>query len=163
MNETHKCPVCGQESKQVNNGHNRSGAQRVLCRHCRKVYTLEPKQHEISEEIREQSIKMYYSGVSGRGVGGYFGMDKSNVYNWIKKKTQIMEDDYQILELDELYWFVERKGNGKTRENVYIITLVSRKPHQIVGFDVALDKSRDRIQALADAASETKRYCTDGY
>ena len=28
---------------------------------------------------------MYYSGVSGRGVGKVLGMSKSNVYNWIKK------------------------------------------------------------------------------
>jgi transposase len=28
---------------------------------------------------------MYYSGVSGRGVGKYFRMSKANVYNWIKK------------------------------------------------------------------------------
>ena len=30
-------------------------------------------------------MKMYYSGVSGRGVGKVLGMNKSNVYNWIKK------------------------------------------------------------------------------
>lgn len=28
---------------------------------------------------------MYYSGVSGRGVGKVLGMNKANVYNWIKK------------------------------------------------------------------------------
>ena len=30
---------------------------------------------------------MYYSGVSGRGVGKVLGMSKANVYNWIKKRT----------------------------------------------------------------------------
>ena len=30
-------------------------------------------------------MKMYYSGVSGRGVGKILGMNKANVYNWIKK------------------------------------------------------------------------------
>ncbi|GHU60286.1 hypothetical protein FACS1894171_1160 [Clostridia bacterium] len=41
--------------------------------------------------------------------------------------------------------------------------MVSREPRQIVGFDVARDKSRDRIQAIVDAAPEAKKYCTDGY
>jgi transposase-like protein len=79
------CPFCGQEGKQVNNGHNRSGTQRVLCRTCGKTHTLEPKRREISEKVRENAIKMYYSGVSGRGVANYFGFNKSNVVRWLKK------------------------------------------------------------------------------
>jgi len=67
------------------------------------------------------------------------------------------------LELDELYWFVERKSRSETRENVYLMTMVSRNPRQIVGFDVARDKSPMRIQAMVDAAPEAKYYCTDGY
>ncbi|GHU95482.1 hypothetical protein FACS1894208_08360 [Clostridia bacterium] len=73
---------------------------------------------------------------------------------------QVLHNCY---ELDELYWFVERKGSSETRENVYVMTMVSRKPRQIVGFDVARDKSRERIQAIVDAAPEAKKYCTDGY
>jgi hypothetical protein len=34
-----------------------------------------------SDEIREQALKPYFSGVSGRGVGNIFGMSKANVYN----------------------------------------------------------------------------------
>lgn len=29
-------------------------------------------------------MKMYYSGVSGRGVGKILGMNKADVYNWMK-------------------------------------------------------------------------------
>jgi IS1 family transposase len=67
------------------------------------------------------------------------------------------------LELDELYWFVERKPRTETRENVYVMTMVSREPRQIVGFDVARDKSPARIQAMVDAAPEAEKYCTDGW
>ena len=67
------------------------------------------------------------------------------------------------MELDELYWFVERKSKSDTRENVYLMTMVSRNPRQIVGFDVARDKSPTRIQAMVDTAPEAKFYCTDGY
>ena len=45
------------------------------------------KQHAYPEETRELAIKMYYGGVSARGVGKILGMNKSNVTNWIKKET----------------------------------------------------------------------------
>jgi IS1 family transposase len=67
------------------------------------------------------------------------------------------------LELDELYWFVERKPRTETRENVYLMTMVSRKPRQIVGFDVARDKSPERIQKIVDSAPAAEKYCTDGW
>ena len=70
---------------------------------------------------------------------------------------------YEMLELDELYWFVERKPSTRTRENVYVLTMVSRTPRQIVGFDVAYDKSPERIQAMVDATAPSQHYCTDGY
>ncbi len=66
-------------------------------------------------------------------------------------------------ELDELYWFVERKPRSKTGENVYVITMVNREPRKIAGFSVAYDKSFERIQAIVDSAPYAKKHCTDGY
>ena len=82
-------------------------------------------------------------------------MDKKNDVN--------VENFFEILELDELYWFIERKPRTATRENVYLMTMVSRSPRQIVGFDVACDKSPDRIQQMVDTAPSASKYCTDGY
>jgi IS1 family transposase len=62
-----------------------------------------------------------------------------------------------------LYWFIGRKGKGKTRENVYLMTMVSREPRQIVGFAVAYDKSPERIQGIVDSAPPSHKYCSDGY
>ncbi len=73
------------------------------------------------------------------------------------------ENKQTFLELDELWWFVERKPRSETRENVYLMTMVSRKPRQIAGFDVAFDKSPARIQAIVDSAPEAENYCTDGW
>ena len=69
----------------------------------------------------------------------------------------------EIVELDELYWFLERKPRTETRENIYIMTMVSRKPRQIVGHVASVDKSSRTIQQLMDAAPEAQKYCTDGY
>ena len=81
----------------------------------------------------------------------------------LKKTAQIPNPNYQILEVDELYWFVGQKGTSETRENCYVIPIVSRLPRQIVGIDAAFDKSPERIQTLIDAAPPAENYCTDGY
>lgn len=62
-----------------------------------------------------------------------------------------------------MYWFVGKKPRTETRENTYIITMISRNPRQIVGFDVAFDKSPRRIQRIVDNAPEAKEYFTDGW
>lgn len=77
-----------------------------------------------------------------------------------EKKTEKVSEH---LELDEMYWFIGRKGTAKTRENVYLITMVSRNPRIIVGFDVAFDKSPERIQKIVDSSPEADFYYTDGY
>jgi len=85
INESRSCPGCGKAENQVNAGKNRSGTQRCFCKDCKKYYTLGAKTRAYSEEIQQQALRIYYSGVSGRGVGKILGMSKANVYNWIKK------------------------------------------------------------------------------
>ena len=84
IDENRRCP-CGKAENQTKQGRNRSGTQRCMCMECGIYYTVEPKKREYSEETKQQAIKIFYSGVSGRGVGKILGMNKSNVYNWIKK------------------------------------------------------------------------------
>ena len=91
-NKKHKCPKCGAEEKQIKRGVNRSKTQRYGCMICGTRYTPEPKKHTYTEEERQEAIKMYYSGVSGRGVAKFFGFNKANVYNWIKKNEQPVQN-----------------------------------------------------------------------
>ena len=67
----------------------------------------------------------------------------------------------ETVELDELYWFLERKPRTETRENIYIMTMVSRKPRQIVGHVASVDKSSRTIQQMVDAAPEAQKYRTN--
>lgn len=85
VDEARRCPKCGKIENQVKRGRNRSGTQRCECRLCGTLYTMNAKSRAYSEKEREQAIKTYYSGVSGRGVGALFGMGKENVVRWIKK------------------------------------------------------------------------------
>ena len=93
MENTKKlCPRCGATDGQMKNGKNRSGTQTMLCRHCKKTYTLlEPKRNAYSEETRALALKIFYAGASGRGVGKVLKMSKANVYNWIKKNSSDSE------------------------------------------------------------------------
>ena len=81
----------------------------------------------------------------------------------LKKTTPTQQSKQTFYELDELWWFVGRKPRTETRENVYVMTMVSRNPRQIVGFDVAYDKSPKRIQNIVDSAPDADYYCTDGW
>lgn len=76
---------------------------------------------------------------------------------------QQQQKSFDYVELDELYWFIERKNTEKTVKNIYVITMVSRQLRQILGFDVAFDKTSERIQKIVDYAPEAEKYCTDGY
>ena len=106
-----------------------------------------------------------------RGVGKILNMSKSNVMNWIKKAIQeekveekIVEvEEVETAEMDELYWFMKRKPRTKTRENIYIMTLVNRNPRQILGHSVSHDKSAPTLQSVVDSSSIAQQYCTDGY
>lgn len=77
---------------------------------------------------------------------------------WISQKT-----NYDAFELDELYWFINKKARTETRENTYVMTMVSRIPRQIVGFDAKSDKKAFRIQRIVDSVPPAKKYYTDGY
>ena len=77
------------------------------------------------------------------------------------EKCKTSEPD--IVEMDELYWFLERKSHTETRENIYIMTMVSREPRQIVAHVVSTDKASQTIQKMVDSAPKAEYYCTDGY
>ena len=51
----------------------------------------------------------------------------------------------------------------REKNRIYVITLVSREKRQIVGYDLAFDKSRERIQKLVDSSPKADHYYSDAY
>lgn len=51
----------------------------------------------------------------------------------------------------------------REKNKIYVMTLVSRDKRQIVGYDIAFDKSRDRIQQLVDRSPKAFRYYSYAY
>ena len=110
-----ECKNCGKETGQIKAGKTRVGSQKYKCKHCGKVYTPNPKERSYSEEIKKQAIKLYMEGNSGRAVGRILGISKNICLYWIKKYAKTLTDKsypnerVEVIEMDELYSFVERK------------------------------------------------------
>ena len=69
----------------------------------------------------------------------------------------------EVAELDELYHYVLRKAKTKTKENIYIIAIVSREPRQFLGLVASKDKNPKTIQDLVWASPHAEKYFSDGY
>ena len=54
-------------------------------------------------------------------------------------------------------------ASSREKNKIYVITLVSRDKRQIVGYDIAFDKSRERIQRLVDNSPKASKYYSDSY
>lgn len=77
---------------------------------------------------------------------------------WISDLT--LKDFFEI---DELYHFIKEQSRTETRENTYVMPLISRTPRQIVSFAVENSKSAKEIQPIVDNAPVAWQYNTDGY
>lgn len=77
-----RCPKCGRTEGQMKTGFNRSGSQRCICKYCDCKYTLNPK---YPEDLKQEAIRLYKTGLSGREVGRILNINKASVLNWIRK------------------------------------------------------------------------------
>lgn len=76
---------------------------------------------------------------------------------WISAGTK-----FDTFEMDEIYWFLNHKERTETRENIYIMTMMSRIPRQIVGFSVDNSIKSNILQNIVDSVPPASEYCTDG-
>lgn len=63
-----------------------------------------------------------------------------------------------FFEMDELYHFIKERPRTETRENTYVIPLMSRFPRQIVSFAVEESKSAKELQSVVDNAPQAYQY-----
>ena len=110
-----KCERCKIEKEQIKAGKTKSGSQKYKCKVCEKVYMPNLKERNYSEEVKKQAIKQNTEGNSGRAVGRILGISKNICLYWIKKYAKKIQtknranERVEVIEMDELYSFVERK------------------------------------------------------
>jgi IS1 family transposase len=64
--------------------------------------------------------------------------------------------------MDELWHFISKRPRTETHENVYLMTMTSEEPRQIVGFCASKTKTAVEMQEIADSVPAAERYFTDG-
>lgn len=117
------CPRCGKE--EVWKTGRPRGKQQYQCKNCRRKFITELN---YSEEFKREAIQIFYEGNSGRAVGRIKGINKSTVYNWIKKlnkkiqKEAIVDEEnkstesktVEEIEMDELFTYTKDKKTEHT-------------------------------------------------
>ena len=76
---------------------------------------------------------------------------------WISPRTE-----NSAYEMDEVYWFINNRKEHENGINTYIMTMISRKPRQIVGFAVDKSVNSKALQGLVDSVAAADEYFTDG-
>ncbi len=79
------CYHCGSE-KLVKNGHDPQGKQRYLCRSCGRASLENPAAVGYSEEKKAEILRAYQERSSLRGLARTFGVSRTTVTAWLKKK-----------------------------------------------------------------------------
>ena len=130
MDKELKCPKCGKE--EIWKSGKSKGKQQYQCKSCKRKFITEKN---YSKEFKNKAIAIFYEGNSGRAVGRIMGINKSTVYNWIKKldeklqdvnytekNTAVKTEQTEEIEMDELFDYIKAKkkslrnnvGNKKT-------------------------------------------------
>ena len=95
---------------------------------------------------QEVGDKTVLAGKQRRAVGRILGIEKNTCLYWIRKyaktlvKKEVPNEIVEVIEVDELYSFIERK------HRIYVMTLVGRDKRQNVGYDIAFDRSRENFK-----------------
>jgi transposase-like protein len=79
------CPHC-QSKTLVRNGHAPNGKQLYRCRSCGRQSRENPTPHAYPEARREEILSAYQERNSLRGLTRTFGVSRTTVSLWIKKK-----------------------------------------------------------------------------
>ena len=82
---TVKCYHCSSE-KLKKNGFAPNGKQKYLCKDCGKASREDPVAKGYSEAKREEILRAYQERSSLRGISRTFGVSRTTVTAWLKKK-----------------------------------------------------------------------------
>ena len=86
-----KCKAFNDETDQIQAGKTKAGTQKYKCKICGKYYTKEIKKKVHSKGTKNQAIKLYLEGNSGRAVGRIMGFGKNMCLYWIRKYAKNIE------------------------------------------------------------------------
>jgi transposase-like protein len=83
-----RCPSC-QSDQLVRNGHAPNVKQKYRCRTCKRQSREEPTPNVYSEARREEILRAYEERSSLRGLTRTFGVSRTSVTAWLRKKETL--------------------------------------------------------------------------
>jgi len=115
-----KCPYCGGMENQVSNGKNRSGSQQCFCKPCKILHTRPETARNPAGNQTARHKDAAWGNERPQGWGS-IGIQSSKCIQLVKKNSITQTFTEQrfagVYELDELYWFIERKADSETRDD----------------------------------------------
>ena len=118
------CKHCG-SSEKVKNGYV-SDKQRYKCKDCNKTYRAGDLREKYDSDKKLKVLSMYLEGVGIRSIERLENVPNPLIIKWIRKfskilrqkldETKIPDDvkDIQIIELDELFSYCQKKLTKST-------------------------------------------------
>jgi len=116
------CKFCG--SKHLRKNGFNGGVQRYKCKECGKNQREGDRRVKYSHEQKLKVIKMYLEGIGIRSISRLEGMSPPLIVHWIRQSSELIREklaearavceksDIQILELDELFSYVQKNETG---------------------------------------------------
>lgn len=116
------CKYCGCK-KLVKNGFV-GGFQRYRCKDCLKNIRPGDKRRKYSFEKQLRCLKWYLEGAGIRSISRMEGVSVPVIIDWVRNYGEVIRErlissevpgeikDIQILELDELFSYCQKKANG---------------------------------------------------
>ena len=141
-----QCRKCQSENI-IKNGHNRSGNPQYLCKSCGARRVLTPTIRYTAEQ-KETVLRAYTERSSLRGLARTFKCSRTTITKWLSDKLKTLPeisdtlkpaDNQDILELDEVCSFVQRKSN-----KAWIWTAICKRTRQIVAYVIG-DRSEETL------------------
>ena len=119
-----ECKHCGSENR-IKRGYVQ-GKQRYKCKDCGKTYREGDLREKYNSDKKLKVILMYLEGVGIRSIERLENVPNSLIIKWIRKFSKILKaklnetkipdnvKDIQIIELDELFSYCQKKLTKST-------------------------------------------------
>ena len=105
------------------------GKQRYICKHCNTSFVLGDERGNVPLSVKLHGLKLYVSGLSMNRIAHILNVSTPAVLRWIKsfgeklgERPQV-EGDIIVLELDEMWHYVNSKKTSSGSGRLMTVTL----------------------------------------
>ena len=159
------CPACD-STQVVKNGSIHNGKAKYLCRNCGRQFVENPTNKTVTSEEIKLIEKLLLERISLAGIARVVGVSMTWLQNYVNNKYAKIPREVKVsekskgkltVEIDELWSFVDHKGNKQ-----WVWLAIDRKSREIVGCYIG-DRSRESAKKLWRSLPPVYRQCAICY